>query len=69
MNEEELREVFCYCFKADYADYLKAMDKCVEDDNYESSHSEADDLLCAFLIEQGCIELVSKYYDVGKLYA
>ena len=69
MNEEQLKEVFYYQFREDYTDYLKAMDDCVEEDDYEEAHSEADDILCAFLIDLGYVELVAKYYEVGKWYA
>jgi len=51
------------------AEYVEKMKACVENDDTEVAHGDADDLLCEFLRKLGYNELVEKYLEVNKWYA
>lgn len=48
---------------------IDRLKKLVNSDDPEIAHSEADDILCEFLKQQGCQELVEVYEQIPKFYA
>jgi hypothetical protein len=50
------------------ARYCAKMQACAEEDT-ESAHIKADDLLCDLLTELGYGELIARYEAIGKWYA
>ena len=52
-----------------YNNALSEMDKCIDNDDYEVAHLNADSILTEFLLKLGCKELVEKYEQVHKWYA
>ena len=67
-SEEQARHETQWYRKADYQEYIKAMEEKILLDDYEIAHSDADELLCSFLVDLGYWELVAAYYEVGKWY-
>jgi hypothetical protein len=49
--------------------YVKLLEEQYRNDDYESAHSNADDLLCDLLLELGYDEVVEAWDGVGKWYA
>ena len=49
--------------------YLREMQKCVDNKDFEVAHSDADELLCALLNELGCKKLTDLYGKVTKHYS
>jgi len=50
-------------------DALAALAKCQENRDTEMAHSNADEVLCALLIELGYDDVVDEYDKVHKWYA
>ena len=51
------------------AKYVALMKEQTKNDDNETAHAEADDLLCRLLQELGYSEVVEVYEKVGKWYA
>jgi len=49
--------------------YVSGMKACIKVDDTENAHSNADDLLCKFLIELGYKTIVAEYRKVEKWYS
>ena len=48
---------------------IAALNKCVQDEDTECAHAEADGVLCNILVELGFQEVVDKYNEIDKWYA
>jgi hypothetical protein len=49
--------------------YVRRMQELVLCTDIEYAHGEADELLCEFIKEMGCDELIEIYYKVSKWHA
>ena len=49
--------------------YLKQMNELKNNDDYESSHVTADDILCELLDELGYTDLIKVFNELPKWYA
>lgn len=50
-------------------EFIQKMQLCVDNDDTEDAHSDADNLLCELLEKLGYAQLVEKYREVAKWYA
>ena len=48
---------------------LKELNECIENDDVESAHVHADNVLCELLIALGYEDIVNEYHLVHKWYA
>jgi hypothetical protein len=48
---------------------LKELQKCIDNDDVESAHARADNVLCELLIALGYEDVVNEYHLVRKWYA
>ena len=52
-----------------YKKLVEKMQDCIDGDDYEDVHYEADNILCKLLRELGYTEIVEMFEEVGKWYS